>query len=333
MPLKILFCLLVICLSFSAQAEAQIKQAKVKLKTAKQVKIPRSIFFDDFKFKKSDTNKFKDINYGVALSYTDKQHPDVSVSHYIYPMTNAQVSVEYLLSFEFELLKQQISRVNQHKGLEALLLQEKSVKLETVNSLYAKHNLVNEQADMISETYLTHDNFHYIKVRISFPRHQAKTYTPMSQELARALILNTTVKEHKNTSIKISLTTPDDVEDEGMRSVIISNQLTYLISTLSLLEPNNLFLTYEQQASIAKKMAEISASMIADEGRVTGVLYFNDIDDAGFLNEFVWIKMRQAHWSLPEGLQLEAFETWATEQQGKVLPFSPNAGRLVIYFD
>ncbi len=310
-------------------AYSKVKHTKLKLTTAKQIKIPKSIITDQFKFLTSKTQKYDDPSYGAIINYKSELHPYMLVSYYIYPMDEGNIPVEHIMSAQYQSVKAQIIESQKLHGNIDVLLSEYIKTIGDQQSFYHSFNFVGDGTDVISETYLTHKKFHYIKLRISFPRHLATEYYKVSSQLANILIDNTTVKENKNINIGIEVSIPDGVI-ENEKSIWISNQLAYLVSLAAIINPDNLIHSFQQQIIVMDSFAKISEVLMNNKGRKEYVLYIHDIKDAGFMDEYVWTNMKQPHWKETSDLDLNAYKIWLEKQSSKKLYFSPGIGMVVI---
>ncbi|MGJ8662687.1 MAG: hypothetical protein ACSHWU_03505 [Marinicella sp.] len=326
---NLLFIFFITC-SLPFPTEAKVKQTKLKLKSAAQIKIPKSIKTDTYYFKKSDVHKFDDVSYGSMVSYSDKKLPLMVVSYYIYPMDDKNVPAEYLMSYQYESLKSEMEEVHKYKGNTAVLLTETIQQVGNRETFYNKHNIVGDSGDLISETYLTHDQFHYLKLRISFPTYEASRYKSISIDLADQLIANTLVKEKKGTSFKFNL---NGSVDEDKAQIIFIMQLAYLSQLEKAFESNDMILDFNQILTAMDLIAKVSEKTFSNEINESNMLNFHEIKQAGYLREFIWTYMNHPNWPLQEDLDLVGFENWFSSHKDKVNPISSQFGRLSIYFD
>ena len=174
---------------------AKSKTKKLKSATAGKIYVPKNING----FKLSDTKKYKNIEYGLGITYTSEKHPQVKFDYYIYPMYN-NVSIEGIMVAEYETTINGIKTFSEKEGAIVSTLHE---ELKSVNDLkYIKStiNIDNNYGTFISELYLTSIRGHYIKARFSYPMYDSKKFDlrRLAEDTFRQVLIETKFKSKKN---------------------------------------------------------------------------------------------------------------------------------------
>lgn len=315
----------------------QVKLTKLKVPTAKKVYVPKSLTVDGVTIKLSEKEKFKDAHLGGMAGYEFTEQPAIRVTYYIYPMSRAQISAEHLLPYEFFQLQQEISQVYANDGYQVAGLETDIIEVDGHEVLYHKHTFQNMDSSLISESYLTNQQLHFAKLRITFPSQLAPQWQPITRDLATELIRHTEVTEDKDSKIAVQINTIED--DDALNGLALSNQLIYALGLMSELTDSDMLLSFADVKSTLEKVVALEEKLAAekDDGSQAprpDLLTVGDIQAAGWLNEFIWSALHQPHWQAPEDLDAAAYDEWMEQQTDRILvPFTHDQLLLIHYDD
>ncbi|MEZ5472786.1 MAG: hypothetical protein R3E90_13530 [Marinicella sp.] len=321
--------LLFICLfvvSWNVGLAENIKLSKLKVPTAKKVKVPKAIEVDSVLFKKVKDHKYEDSSYGSARTFRAEEMPEMIISLYVYPMNNLEVSAEHYMPYEFHQLNTGIHQAYELDGFKVAELNNELLSVNDKQLFYSKHTLQSENSSLITESYLSNNHLHFVKVRMTFPSIYASKMQPISRVLVEKLINNIEVTEDADSSLQVSIKTIED--NEAVRELSLSFQLVYSISLMNAFSDFDMILSFDEIKAAIENVIKINASRL-EEGDLNidseKIFTLIDLSDADLLDEFIWEGLQQPHWTQPDNLQKEQLKLWLAEQEDKIfVPFSSN---------
>ncbi len=324
--MKYLWIILLLIGSWNVCLAKGVKLTKLKVSTAKKVKIPKTINLESYRFKKTESHTFKERSLGSSVTYEAEELPELAINLYVYPMDHG-VSAEHLMAYEFHLLKNQLNQVYEYKEFKPALLIEELVTFGEKEAFYSKHTFQDEKGALISESYLTNKKLHYVKIRMSFPAYQAEQLQPISHQIAQMLIKNIEVTEKKKSKLQVQMTVFED--NEELNSLTISNQLIYSVALLNQLSKDDMILSFEDIKKAIELVVKINTEKLEQEKKeLTNFFTISEIAKADLIDEFIWKTQHQPHWQQPDQLDLDQLDTWLENQKDKI--FVPFAGDQLI---
>ena len=312
----LILCFLILALSLSVTAvDAKPKTRKVKLKTAKNIAIPRNV--NGFVADKPDY--FEQSELGAGIQYSHPDFEDVILTLYLYPFADVPVSLEYRVRYEFESNLSDLREVSQTKGLDNAVFDKRLVSTAQHEILVASAELMNMDSTIRSHLYLSDEAYHFKKIRLSYPAHKLSEYAEKLDKTLLDIMQGINFKKSQKMSITMNVAASDSGIDKS------DLELQFLYGSLMIAAINDLGLidSFEREAQVysalSKLLAEEDDPVEAQDTELWAALVKND-----FVREWVWMSFKADYWDEPEGLKLKKYQTWANSQKSVALPLNPS---------
>jgi hypothetical protein len=309
-----------LALILTFQVEAKSKRQKIKLSTAGKIYIPKVIK----PFKLVHTQKYDKKELGVACEYKAEEIP-VKYDYYIYPV-DENVSVEYVMMREYGNVIYGIKYYAQQDDGLFSILDSKIITINKQRVITTIAQIESSENIYLSELYLTVVNNHFIKLRATFPLSANKEYDlrDKTRDLFEGLLKDTQFKSKDKSKTVINLDADSsEVQLDVMYGIAVKAMMT-----------KDLIVDFKQFVSVYDNMVKITKELV-QQGKMKTVgdkeiLSLVEIDEAGFLNEVIWLGYHQDYWQKPSDLKIDDFKQWMKSQNITEVSLRPKGVEVLI---
>jgi hypothetical protein len=169
-------------------------------------------------------------------------------------------------------------------------------------------------------------NNHFIKLRATFPLSANKEYDlrDKTRDLFEGLLKDTQFKSKDKSKTVINLDADSsEVQLDVMYGIAVKAMMT-----------KDLIVDFKQFVSVYDNMVKITKELV-QQGKMKTVgdkeiLSLVEIDEAGFLNEVIWLGYHQDYWQKPSDLKIDDFKQWIKSQNITEVSLRPKGVEVLI---
>lgn len=297
--------------------QAKTKTKKVKLESGAKVYVPKRVK----QFKLKHVEKYEDANFGVSFSYANKNTP-IGLTYYVYPVSE-QIPLEFAMATEYD------NTINEIKAKAIMdrnilsVLEVKILKFHNRDVIKTTMNMEIDNVFYISELYLASHEYHFLKMRATYPMSASKKFglRKLNESVFEEVLLNTKLKPKKE--LKRSITIYADVLNSNEQDMKLA--INYGINVVALV-PNDLIISFDEYLEIYEmtlSLSDLPENILITDKEKKDLIGIVEINQAGFLKEFIWTVFYSPYWEKPNGLQLDKFKNWTNQFNKKTFEGRP----------